>query len=147
MILATLGHPVAQEQIVTKVFGGLACAPAGSGLTMAQALSDTWTDTSGIAFKAHVVAAYDQMAGVNAINNAFIVNELNNDRPLLYANTHHAMVVATAEYYDTPMGPNVQSVGVLDPYPTNPDFHPLTMAELIPAALGGQMMFLAAVHI
>jgi hypothetical protein len=114
---------------------------------MAQALSSVWTDIGGASFQSRVVAAYDQMAGVNAINNAFIVDELNDDRPLLYANTYHAMVVTAVDYFATPIGPSVQNVGVLDPWPYSLDFHPLSAPELVPAFLGGQMMFLAAVHV
>lgn len=147
MIFASHGHFVPQETIVQRVFGGLLCAPAGNGLTMAQALSATWTNSNGTAFQSHVVAAYDQMAGVNAINNNFIINELANDRPILYANTHHAMVLTAADYFETPMGPNVVAAGVLDPWPGSPEFHPLSQPELYPAFSGGQMMFLAAVHI
>lgn len=147
MIFAAHGHLVPQEVIVQRVFGGLVCAAAPNGLTMAQALSGSWTDARGVTFQSHVVAAYDQMAGVNAINNNFIVNELSNDRPLLYANTHHAMVLTAVDYFATPMGPNVVAAGVLDPWPASPAFHPLSPPEVFPAFSGGQMMFLAAVHI
>lgn len=147
MIFARHGHPLPQEQIVSTVFGGLICAAAPSAITMAKALSGTWTDKYGVMFQSQVVAAYDQMAGVNAITNNFIIDELSNDRPLLYANTNHAMVVTGVNYLSTPFGPNVQMVEVIDPLPTNPDFHPLSPSEIIPAYLGGQMTFLAAVHI
>lgn len=147
MIFAAHGHLVPQEMIVERVFGGLVCAPAGNGLTMAQALSTNWVNVQGNAFQSHVVAAYDQMAGVNAITNNFIVDELAKDRPLLYANTHHAMVLTAVDYFETPMGPNVVAAGVLDPWPASPAFHPLAPAELFPTFSGGQMMFLAAVHI
>lgn len=147
MIFAALGHPVDQKTIVSRVFGGLACAPAGQTLTMAKVLSAAWVDDSGQQFQSSVTAAYDPMNGVLAINNAIIANELQQDRPLLYANTHHAMVVAEVDYLATPMGPNVQAVGVLDPWPYSPPFHPLTPPEMIPAHMGGQMTFLAAVDV
>jgi hypothetical protein len=146
MIFAAHGRLVPQEAIVQRVFGGLVCAPA-PGSTMAEALSAVWTDTSGSTFESRVVAAYDQMAGVNAITNGFIVNELANDQPILYANTHHAMVLTAVDYFDTPMGPEVVAAGVLDPWPVSPAFHPLSQPELFPVFSGGQMAFLAAVRI
>lgn len=147
MIFANLGHIIDQKQVVERVFGGLVCEPAETGRTMAYALSDTWTDVLGLPFRSRVVAAYDQMAGVNRINNAFIVDELRANRALLYANRNHAMVMTAAEFTDTPTGPNVYRVGVLDPYPTNKSFRSLTPLEMVPAYFGGHMTFLAAVHL
>ena len=147
MIFAMHGRRVPQEIIVQRVFGGLVCAPAPGGITMAQALSVPWIEKNGSTFIPRVVAAYDQMAGVNTINNNFIINELSNDRPILYANTHHAMVLTAVDYFDTPVGPNVVAAGVLDPWPASPGFHTLNQSELFPVFFGGQMMFLAAVHV
>jgi hypothetical protein len=147
MIFSMFNHPFDQTQIVQRVFGGLVCAPAAAGILMAQVLSDSWTDTSGTGFSSHLTAAYDPQAGVVAINNAILVNELINDRPLLYANKHHAMVVVSADFVPSPMGPSVVAVGVLDPWPYSPAYHPLNQAELMPAHMGGDMMFLASVSV
>ena len=147
MIFANLGHVVRQQQIVERVFGGLVCEPAETGRTMAYALSDKWTDILGLTFQSKVVAAYDQMAGVNKIANSFIIDELRSNRALLYANQDHAMVVTAVEYIDKPAGPNVYRVGVLDPFPGNKSFRSLTPLEMVPAYFGGHMTFLAAVHL
>jgi hypothetical protein len=147
MIFATLGHPMDQEQIVDRIFSGRVCRPAGTGKTMSEALGDTWTDTHGVEFTANIDANYDQLAGIDNTSNAIIVDELSNDRPVLYANKHHAMVVVAVEYFETPMGPNVRAVGVLDPWPYNPDFHPLSQNEMIAAYRGGDMTYLGAVSI
>lgn len=93
------------------------------------------------------MAAYDFGAGVMAIDNRTIVDEILNDRPLLYGNQHHAMVISQVDYIDTPTGPAVLGVGVFDPWPSSPDFHPLTTAEMRGQHEGGEMSFLAAVHI
>ena len=122
MIFAMHGRRVPQEIIVQRVFGGLVCAPAPGGITMAQALSVPWIEKNGSTFIPRVVAAYDQMAGVNTINNNFIINELSNDRLILYANTHHAMVLTAVDYFDTPVGPNVVAAGVLNPCAGEPRF-------------------------
>lgn len=81
------------------------------------------------------------------MNNSFIANELMADKPLLYCNTHHAMVISDMAYYQTPMGPNVQRVDVIDPWPGSPDIHPLLPAEMMPAHIGGQMTFVASVQV
>lgn len=159
MIFSSHGHTIDQKKIVQKVFGGLDCAPSGNSLTISRVLSDSWIDDNNQEFQSKVVAAYDpanriglenniiHANGIVSINNSIIVDELRNDKLLLYANSHHAMVVMAVEYYDTPVGPNIQSVGVLDPWPLGPSFHPLSPLEMVPVHLGGQMTFLATVRI
>ena len=147
MIFSMWGHPTDQKEIVQRVYGSLVCGPARNAMTMAQVLSDTWTDMRGGTFRSHLTAAYDAQFNVNTFNSAIVVNELFNNRPLLYANTHHAMVVVTADYINTRMGPNILRVGVLDPWPLNPAYHVLSPAEIVPAQQRGQMMFLASVRI
>jgi hypothetical protein len=147
MIFAMHGHPINQSRIVSTVFGSAACVPAGITARIAGVLSSSWMDDGGSAFQANVIAAFDPANGVNAIDNAIIVNELAQNRPLLYCNTQHAMVVVSVDYYATPMGPNVQEVTVLDPWPYSPAAHPLQPVEMVPNLIGGQMTFLAAVQV
>ena len=150
MIFAHLGHPVDQMKIVQRLFGGLVCAPSGNTINIARVLSAPWIDDNGQPFQCQIVGAYDPMNGIAAINNQFIINELVNDRPLLYCNTHHAMVVVDFNYAVAPNGMIVpQQVGVLDPWPMSPAFHPLTLPEMTGATVmpGGEMTFLAAVHV
>jgi hypothetical protein len=110
-------------------------------------LSSQWINAAGQAFWPQVVAAYDAYSSVLGINNAIIVNELKADRPLLVCNQSHAMVLVAVDYVDTPMGPNIGNAYVMDPFPGFPDIHPLTAMEIIPAHMGGQMTYLASVHI
>ena len=148
MIFAAYGHPIDQKEIVKKVFKNLACRPAGTSSTIASALSDEWTDNYGKKFQSTIIAAYDAQNNIHAINNAIIANELSNNHPLLYCNTHHAMVNVSVDFISTPWGPtNVSSVGVLDPWPQSPPYHVLSAAEMRPVNLGGQMMFLASVRV
>jgi hypothetical protein len=146
MIFAAHGHPVDQKKIVERVFGQLACAP-GPALQVAQVLSAQWEDDNGDEFQSTVTAAYDFSNQILAIDNSIIISELARDSPLLYANTHHAMVICETDYFSTPYGPNIRNVGVLDPWPYSPAFHPLQPQEAYPVHTGGQMMFLAAVAI
>jgi hypothetical protein len=146
MIFAMHGHPVNQQDIVGRVFGGLACM-VGQGIIISAVLSGTWIDQHQQPFQAQFAAAYDFGAGIIAITNAIILNELTNDRPLLYGNSHHAMVVGQFEYIDTPMGPKPESIGVFGPWPASPPFHPLSPLEMLGQHEGGQMGYLAAVHV
>ncbi len=146
MIFCTWGHPVDQMVIVQRAYGVLACQ-ASQSITIAQVMSSTWQDDNGQQFQANVTAAYDVVNNVSAITNSVIVNELGNNRPLIYGNATHCMMVVSAEYFDTPTGPDIRAVGVMDPWPYNLPYHPLSMAEMIPAHLGGQMRFLASVMV
>lgn len=148
MIFAAYGHAVPQETIVTRVFHATVCASSQNTLNIADVLSDQWTDTAGRTFQSHIIAAYDPSNGVNAINNAIIVQELAANHPLLYCNTHHAMVVVSCDFYMGPGGlpTQVAAVGVLDPWPASPGYHPLSVPEMVPVQQGGQMMFLATVR-
>ena len=153
MIFAHHGYRVSQERIVSRVFGGTPCVPSGYGVhgptgTISAVLGANWQeDNGGRSFQPTIVAGYDAYHGINQITNAFIINELSNDRPLMYCNTHHAMVVVSVGFFQTPMGPNVQEVGVLDPFPTSGGYHLLNPGEITASMLGGQMTYLAAVHV
>lgn len=140
-------HDVDQEDIVRGTYGQLGCLPALRPIQIAQALSKSWTDNDGDRFRLRITSAYDPYSGINATNNAIIVNELNHNRPLIYCNTHHAMVVSAVDYRPTPMGPMIDGVGVIDPWPDSPRLHPLSRPEIVPVHLGGQMTFLASVNV
>jgi hypothetical protein len=145
MIFKFFGHPVAQERIVTETYGQLACWPAFQYGIVSANLNKCWTDDSGNNFRSTLTAAYDAQAGVNAINNAIIINELLHQRPLLYGNTHHAMVIVGANYAPSPAGPAINEVDVMDPWPPNPRIHPLSPPEMFPVQAGGQMAYLASI--
>jgi hypothetical protein len=146
MIFGSLGHPTNQMKIVQAADQAPACHPAQTG-HITRVLNASWTDDQGQQFTPRIEAAYDQANGITAVNNVFIVNEILQDRPLLYANTHHCMVIVEAYYFPASSGPNVVNLGVLDPWIGSPSFHLLTPADLVPALKGGQMMYLAAVRI
>jgi hypothetical protein len=151
MIFAHLGHPMDQEKIVAAEFSGLVCQPAQPG-RITHVLNSPWTDDLGQQFRPHVNAGYDQLGGVNTIGfgsagNSFILNELMQNRMLLYGNTHHCMAIVEADYFPTQWGPDIRRVMVLDPWPYNPPEHPLSNLESRAAFVGGEMMYLAAVRI
>jgi hypothetical protein len=146
MIFSYYGHPVSQERIVTEVYGSAVNMPAQAGVTMAQQLNRDWVDDFGQPFSAHLTGAYDAAAGVYQLTNSQIVSELDHDRPLLYGNQHHAMVLTAIQYYKTSAGPEVVAIGVFDPWPGN-GAHGLTTEEMTPADSGGAMMFVATATI
>jgi hypothetical protein len=151
MIFAHLGHPIDQKKIVAAAFHGLICSSAHP-IIITNVLNAPWVDDRGQQFQPQISAGYDQLAGINTIGfagagNAFIVNELTQNRMLLYANTHHAMALVEVDYIPTPFGPNIVNAIVLDPWPFSPAEHPLVGPELSATFAGGQMMYLAAVRI
>jgi hypothetical protein len=151
MIFASNGRALPnQEIIIERVFQAQpltqTCTTASPN-TITKLLNDNWLDAAGRGFKSRILAGYDIYSGQTNINNNIIVNELSNNRPLLYCNKHHAMVIVAMEYFDTPMGPNPQNVWVMDPWPTSPPFHPLSPQEMMPAHMGGDYCYSAAVVI
>jgi hypothetical protein len=147
MMFTSLGHPIAQETIVRQAFGTNACGSALPSV-ISDVLSSQWTDINNNNFTSKLTASYDFQDNIIDIDNSIIVNELSNNRPLLYANTHHAMVLVSFDYVQTPNGViQPLRVGVLDPWPYNQGFHYLSPAEMVPAHMGGQYSFLASVSI
>jgi hypothetical protein len=147
MVFKFFGFSVAQERIVIETYGQLVCWPAFQYEVVSANLNRCWKDDLGRTFRAVLTAAYDAQAGVNAINNAIIINELQNRRPILYGNTHHAMVIVGASYAPGPAGPNILEVDVMDPWPPSQRIHPLSGPEMLPVHLGGQMAYLASIGV
>lgn len=142
-IYAFYHHPLQQPEIVQAVYGTVVNLPAMSAQMIAAQVNRPWRDDTGRLFQARLTAAYDFQAGVVAINNMYIVNELAHGRPLLVCNTHHCMVITAVDY--TPS--QVLQVWVFDPWPLSPTIHVLPPQEAIPANLGGQLMFVGAVTV
>lgn len=142
-IFAFYGHPLQQPTVVQAVYHTVANLPAISARMIATQVNRPWRDDNGRPFQAHLTAAYDAQAGVAAINNMYIVNELAHGRPLLMCNTHHCMVVTAVDY--TPL--QVVQVWVFDPWPLSPTVHALPPIEAIPANLGGQLTFVGAIAV
>jgi hypothetical protein len=147
MLFDFYGHPLSQPEIVLATYGKVVCLPAGSTTTIGRDLSRNYIDDRGILFGSRVISAYDVFNGINTFTNQTIVDALNSNNPLLYCNTHHAMILYSVSYVPTPTGPNIQLVQVIDPWPFNPRSHALTASEMVRADLGGEMTFLAEVHV
>ena len=146
MLFSYYGHPVSQERIVQAVYGRVVNLPSGPGWNIASQINRNWQDDEGTAFRSYLTAAYDFDAGVNSLNNAWLVNELDQDRPFIIGTNGHAVVVTAIEFVPTPMGPNVTSVGVFDPWPGR-GARGLTAAEMTAMHVGGQLRFIATVTV
>lgn len=147
MIFAFYGHPISQAQIVAQTYGAVTCLPAVNNAVIGTDLSRTYVDNLGRKFTSTVTAAFDPQNGYNSLSWAGIANELANDRPLVYCNTHHCEVIYSMTYDGFAANPIVTDVDVIDPWPTNPPAHSLTASEVTPVPLGGEMMFVAAVRV
>jgi len=148
MIFGTLGHPIDQKKVVDFLYSDRACAPAPKTGDLTNLLSTSWVDDRGVRFRPRIEAGFDEENGIVAINDALIVAELTQKRPLLYANKDHCMVIVDADFVATPRGPRIVAMGALDPWRSSAaPYRRLSEAERRPAFLGGEMMYLAAVRI
>lgn len=146
MVFAFYGHPVSQSRIVTEVYGAPANIPAQAGIVIANELNRAWVDDRGEAFTARLTGAYDAQAGVNTLTNTSIINELDQNHPMVIGARTHAMVLTAIQYYVTPQGPNVVAAGVFDPWP-GIGARGLALDELYKQASGGSLLFAATVRI
>lgn len=148
MIFGFHGHPLSQQEIVTQAYGSVLCLPAYTASRIAADLSDTWTDDNGNTFTSDITAAYDYQTQMGLINNTIIIDELLANRPLIYCNPAHAMVLCGVDYTPGFLGPSIHAAYVVDPWPFSPRIHALSLQELYPQNVpGGQMSFLAAVTV
>lgn len=127
MVLNYYGLFVTQEQIVTKIFGTLECAP-GSDEDIINALTGWAPDTRG-----GYSAVYSEGGIINA---ADIVRTLSNSCPLIITlgnpdGSGHA-VVMTAAYYSLDQwgNPIISKVVIRDPWPYNPSRQEMSGIEL-----------------
>jgi hypothetical protein len=100
---------------VEAVYGKKVNLPSGPGWNIAGQVNRDWKDDRGKAFRSRLTAAYDYDARVNAVDNNWLVKELDQDRPFIIGTAGHAVVVTAIQFVPTPMGPNVIGVGVFDP--------------------------------
>lgn len=144
-IFAFHGHPIDQRQVVLRTYGSLGCFPATSNAIVARALSGNYVDANNVPFTATITGAFDGQLRESTLDNGAIIDEIQNGRPVLVCNTHHAMVLSLVDYRPGSVGPQLVNWGVIDPWPYSPRVHNLTQPEMIAAPLGGQLMFMASV--
>ena len=148
-----LGHSMDQDVIAMEMFGTPQCLPAPTGVINAV-LSRQWRDSNGVDFIGRINGLFDPMNGIVNMNNAGLLATLQADKPLLYCNASHCMVIVEM---DVRMGMYgnliaIDRVVVADPFGNN-GFHPLSMPEMMPKGLPpadmpwGQLTYLASVDV
>lgn len=147
MIFNYYGHPVSQERIVEDAYGGIVNMPAINGITIARRVDRSWTDDDGNEFTSSLTGMYDELDGIRInMDNTVLIEELDNDRPLIIGAGTHAVVQTSFTYYRTWQGIIPVSVGVFDPWPGR-GARNLTPAEMLPGFNGGQLHFVASVSV
>lgn len=141
-------HPIDQDVIAQTVFKSLACRPSGNTTVLDAVLNHEWTDDNGDKFTARISGLYDPLNGVAEMDNDDIVSEMKNDRPVLYCNRSHAMVIVGLDYRKGLGGTTIaiDQVHVADPFP-GLGFHVLSPAEMVPMGIGGLLTYVASVEI
>ncbi len=142
MVFAYYGYKVSQERIVQTIYGSVINLPALSGAVISSALDRDWVDDYGKGFHSRLKAAYDFDANVIAIDNNTIISSLNNEIPLIYGNSSHAMVLTALVLWPTPVGPQIVNVDLMDPFPGMGLHGAASPAELYPLHVGGAMRYL-----
>lgn len=146
MLFSYYDHPVDQSRIVTSLYGRTVNLPSGPGWNIASRVNADWIDDNDVKFRSRLTAAYDFDAGFNNLNNAWLVNELDQDRPFIVGTNGHAVVATAVQYFVTPMGPQVISIGVFDPWPGR-GARGLTPGEMLAMHNGGLLRFIATVSV
>lgn len=148
MIFSHYNHPVSQNRIVDTIFGKQVCTRATNSAVIVNALNTRWIDDAGKPFTSQVSALADSNIGVSQLNNEQITQYLDANKPLIYCNTHHCMVLISVEYIMTSKGPDIIAAGVMDPFPgvSLNGFRVLESPELS-FAPRGQATLIAAVDV
>jgi hypothetical protein len=146
MVFRYYKHPVSQDRIVEAVYGRKVNLPSGSGWNIASQVNRDWQDDNGKKFSSRLTAAYDFDARVMAVDNNWIINQLHEDRPIIIGTAGHAVVGTAIQYYVTPNGPYVTSIGVFDPWPGR-GARGLSPLEMVDMGRGGSLRFLATVRV
>lgn len=142
MIFSVYGYEVAQEDIVTEVYGGPYNVPSGPTSNITAILSREWEDRNGRRFRSELNGLYDYFFGITALDNSQIIAALAHDQPLFYCNKSHAMVQRAISYAQTPYGLNIVNIGLVDPWPGEGARGP-RYGEMTPAHMGGNLTYLA----
>lgn len=146
MLFSYYGHPVNQRRIVEEVYGNPVNVPAKGGIVLARQLNREWVDDRGKPFSSTLKSVYDFAYKVFAIDDRWLINELDSNRPLVIGAGRHAMILTAVQYYRTSKEPRLISGGVFDPWPGRGP-RQLTPRELRFAHQGGLLHFAATIKV
>ncbi|GAB6264499.1 papain-like cysteine protease family protein [Photobacterium sp. R1] len=146
MIFKYYSHPVSQERIVSEVYGSPVNMPAAYGSTISRQINKDWYDDLSVPFSSRVTGLFDLDAGVTNLTNQDIVDNLDQEKPLIIGTAGHAMVLSSVDYIVTLQGPQIIGALAFDPWPGR-GLRSLSPSELTPVVLGGQLRYLASVAV
>jgi hypothetical protein len=139
MIFHFYGYQVSQPVIVRSTYGVVANIPAVTGLSISQNLNRNWRDQNGKQFQVQIEGLFDVDANIVALDNSQIVDALANERPLLFGNKSHAMVLTAIDYVPPT---NIVRAGFADPWPGKGLRGLENPLEMVAMQLGGGMRYL-----
>jgi hypothetical protein len=149
MICKWHGYEISQPSIVQQTYGSIVNMPADDR-TLTGVLNRVLRADDGRRFRI-TARIFNPVLGLDNLTNEQIIDDLRNDKPLLYAARTHAMVLARADYFPTPNGPDIRQGHVVDPYPgvAPPPYYARFLAqdELRPPNRGGSLRYLASVRV
>lgn len=146
---------ISMQNIVQQTFGAPVNAPANP-VVLINSVDRTYVDdfNNSMTLQAKI---WSVIHGQAMINNADVINELSNDRPLVICNASHMMVLVGVSY--SPGTVNINQAWVADPAfsgsvthgipglpPLAPGFRYLYPAEFTAPPLG-QLTFVAAIDV
>ncbi|MCK9506528.1 MAG: hypothetical protein M0Q95_20395 [Porticoccaceae bacterium] len=158
MIFRWHGKNISQKSIVAQTFGNIIRVP-GSIPTLINGSNRDYIDDFGQPFKVRS-RIWSMDAGIIQFDNSTIIQALANDRPLVVCNLSHMMVLVGVSYVISPGHiPMIREGWVADPLVFGnvtrqfggralaDGFRYLTPPELVAMYAGGQLRFMADVHV
>jgi hypothetical protein len=157
MICFAHGYQISQPSIVRQTFGAVVNMPADP-ITLINSVNRDYVDDMGRSFSLNS-NVWSQIHGLSNTNNAAAMQQLAAEKPLVVCNKSHMMVLIGMSYLIYPNGAQqVQSAWVADPMVTGvtpsgnleqlaPGFRYLSIPEMVPVSVGGQLTFVAEVYV
>jgi Papain-like cysteine protease AvrRpt2 len=128
-VFAWYGHNVAQDAIVSAIFGSR-MDRAATTQQMLYALNARWRDSNSGVFQSIAQPLIDSNFSFNNPNAAALMSQdLINNRPLIVGTQGHATVLTAMSWANSNFGQRITSLTVRDPWPLNPNWRPLSASE------------------
>lgn len=145
MLFGYNGHRVSQRRIVKEAYGTVGNMPANYA-TLMNSLNRDWKDDRGATFSVSTDHMYCPEAGDADLTNDEMIDRLRDESPILFCTAAHAMILTSMSFVQTQLGVQVTEAWVMDPWPGN-GLRRLALPEMVPAAQGGQIRFVATVNV
>lgn len=133
-VFAYYGYDVAQEDVVSKVFGSEICEGAVLG-EIIDGINGEWTDAYGRSFHARakdMKSIAGQLLNPDGSGVNELIRELADGHPLINGAVGHATVLTEVTYtQEKYFNPVVTAVVVRDPWYDSPDYRVLEFPEIV----------------